>query len=497
VKLEKVTAEIRPRGRWESIDLGCALVRENYGKVMNAWFITVVPLWFCIIALSQFWPWAEGRPWIAGFLCIWMLPICDRIPLFVLSRRLFGEDSTTKELLKALPSMFFRRFFVTFLMGPLNLARGLSQPVMELEGLKGKAYNQRVGLLSRNGGEGASQAALVSLILVLASMFSMLFVFTSIVSLFGDSIVIEEFWIDHVLDSEAAFMPAPYVWIMLGLMLSAVTLIEPFYVGAGFAMYINSRTITEGWDIELAFKRMSERVSSVLQSTGKSLLITFAAFLCFSLSQASVEASNERLDKVMADDDFEIRSEIVQVPKKAEKTSSGSGSLSLFGALGIVSNILFWVILFALIIGICWLIHSNMHVFRGSGRSTLSLPPKVRSVMGMDVTPESLPEDIVAAARAAWDARDHQLALSYLYRGAISWTINEMAIVIEEGDTENDCVQRVEQGGQQIVTDYFSGLTQHWVNLAYGKIEPDVHAFSQLCSSWPFTKVAITKEGKR
>jgi hypothetical protein len=497
VKLEKVTAEIRPRGRWESIDLGCALVRENYGKVMSVWFITVVPLWFCIIALSQFWPWAEGRPWIAGFVCLWILPLCDRIPLFVLSRRLFGEDSTTKELLKAIPKMFCRRFFITILMGPLNLARGLAQPVMELEGLKGKAYSQRVNLLSRNGGEGASQAALVSLVLVLGSMFSMLFVLFSVVGLFGDSIVIEEFWIEHVLDSDAVFMPVPYVWIILGLMLSAVTLVEPFYVGAGFAMYINSRTITEGWDIELAFKRMSERVSSVLQSTGKSLLITLAAFLCFSLSQTSVEGSNERLDKVMADDDFEIRSEIIQVPKIESSSSNSSGGLALFGALGVFSVIFFWVILIALIIGICWLIYSNMHVFKVTGRATSSSVPRVRSVMGMDVTPESLPEDIVAAARAAWDARDHQLALSYLYRGSISWVVNEMAIEIEEGDTENDCVQRVEQSGKDVESRYFSALTNHWVKLAYGKIEPDVHDFSSLCTSWPFTKVQATGEVNR
>jgi len=300
-----------------------------------------------------------------------------------------------------------------------------------------------------------------------------------------------------VLDSDAAFMPVPYVWIMLGLMLSAVTLIEPFYVGAGFAMYINSRTITEGWDIELAFKRMSERVSSVLQSTGKSLLITLAAFLCFSLSQTSVEASNERLDKVMADDDFEIRSEIVQVPKIDKNSSNRSGGLALFGALGAISGILFWGVLIALIIGVCWLIHSNSHVFKGTGRATSSSAPRVRSVMGMDVTPESLPEDIVAAARAAWDARDNQLALSYLYRGSISWAVNEMAIEIEEGDTENDCVQRVERSGQNVESRYFSALTKHWVNLAYGKIEPDVHDFSSLCTSWPFTKVQLTGEVSR
>ena len=124
-------------------------------------------------------------------------------------------------------------------------------------------------------------------------------------------------------------------------------------------------------------------------------------------------------------------------------------------------------------------------------------PPKVRSVMGMDVTPESLPEDIVVVARAAWDKRDHQLALSYLYRGAISWTIHEMEIAIEEGDTENDCLLRVSDCGQQKVTDYFTELTQDWVNLAYGEMEPDVHAFSELCRTWPFTKVATSKEVTR
>ena len=35
----------------------------------------------------------------------------------------------------------------------------------------------------------------------------------------------------------------------------AVLLIEPFYVAAGFAMYLNRRAELEAWDIEQEFRR--------------------------------------------------------------------------------------------------------------------------------------------------------------------------------------------------------------------------------------------------
>jgi hypothetical protein len=36
---------------------------------------------------------------------------------------------------------------------------------------------------------------------------------------------------------------------------SAVMFLEPFYVGAGFAMYLNRRAELEAWDIEQEFRR--------------------------------------------------------------------------------------------------------------------------------------------------------------------------------------------------------------------------------------------------
>ena len=38
---------------------------------------------------------------------------------------------------------------------------------------------------------------------------------------------------------------------------AAVLVLEPFYVAAGFALYLNRRTLLEGWDIEVALRRIA------------------------------------------------------------------------------------------------------------------------------------------------------------------------------------------------------------------------------------------------
>lgn len=492
MQLDKVTAEIRPRGRWESIDLGCALVRENYGKVMAAWFITVVPLWLVIIAIFQLWPYAEGRPWLAGIACLWVLPVCGRVPLFVLSRRLFGEDSHWSELLRVFPRMIFRRFFITLLVGPFNPNRCLSQPVSELEGLKGKDYRSRVTLLARNGGEGAVQAAMISVVLVLATMLSMLFVCLSMLSLFGDTIVIEDLWVKYVFETDATFIAIPYAWMIIGLLLTAVTLIEPFYVGAGFSMYVNSRTITEGWDIELAFKRMNTRVHDVLNHAGKSILLAMLSCVCWFGFSPNAVASNPRLDEVMAHEDFDIRTKVETVP--VYKPSEPSSQPIDWSLLGVFTELIFWCVLAAIVVGVVWLIYSNRHVFSAVGKVKLpERAPKVTSVMGMNVAPESLPDDIVAMARKAWDEGEHQLALSLLYRGAISWMIHDGGVVIEESHTEQDCVNQVRAAEAGVQTSYFVTLTEHWVNLAYGDSLPEDRDVVWLCGSWPYGSKALTE----
>jgi uncharacterized membrane protein len=41
-----------------------------------------------------------------------------------------------------------------------------------------------------------------------------------------------------------------------------ISIIEPLYVAAGFALYLNRRTHLEGWDIELIFRRIAAHLST-------------------------------------------------------------------------------------------------------------------------------------------------------------------------------------------------------------------------------------------
>ena len=47
----------------------------------------------------------------------------------------------------------------------------------------------------------------------------------------------------------------------------AVTTIEPFYVAGGFSLYLNRRTLLEGWDIELELRRCAARFTNARTGT--------------------------------------------------------------------------------------------------------------------------------------------------------------------------------------------------------------------------------------
>ena len=95
MRLEDVSAVIRPRGQWEAVDLGFALVRRHFPRLLGAWCLTVVPLWLVLLGLSYYIPlgWSMLAIW-------WLKPVYDRVPLFILSRSLFGATPTIGEVMR-------------------------------------------------------------------------------------------------------------------------------------------------------------------------------------------------------------------------------------------------------------------------------------------------------------------------------------------------------------------------------------------------------------
>ena len=501
MRLEDVTAEIRPRVPWESIDLGCALARRHLGAVMKAWVLTVVPLWIVLAVLLRNHP-------ILFIICVWWLkPIYDRVPLLVVSRALFGAAPSVMEVVRAWPKIMVRRLWFSLVVGRFSPARSLSLPVAELEGLRGKAYRQRVDLLERNGGEGATMATLAGFVLECVTGLGMVML---VMMMVPDAVSTR--WSSGLGDffdySDLSDVPAGFFWLMSVVYMAAITLMEPFYVSAGFALYINSRTLTEGWDIELAFKRLGARLGEGVKSGVNTVLMLMVAVVGFGFSAPDVcaegNASQESVQEVLASDDFTVHHKVVDVPVDDGSSHpflewlanlfSGSGLPEFMGVVGVV---MFYLILTAVVAGIVYLIYKNRHVFDSiGGGGSLRSGPKTTAVMGMNVTPESLPDDVAEAARKAWREGDFQLALSLLYRGSIAWMIHRADLPIEEGDTEGDCLARVRQLPDTGAVEYFSDLTREWIAVAYGKKTPEDQSMVELCDRWPFSASKPKSEGR-
>ena len=116
MQLEDLTAEVRPRTHWEAVDLGFALVRRHFPRLLLAWLLCIGPLWAVLLLLTRWVP--VG---LIVFVIWWLKPIYGRLPLFHLSRALFG--ATPRGFLRTLlPSVLDSR--------SINGNRGLGSTVV-------------------------------------------------------------------------------------------------------------------------------------------------------------------------------------------------------------------------------------------------------------------------------------------------------------------------------------------------------------------------------
>lgn len=469
MRLEDVTAELRPRSDWEAVDLGLALARRDFWRLLGAWWLGMLPMLLLSVALLH------DYPALVVLACWWWLPVASRMVLFVISRHLFGELPDGKSVLREWPRAMYRRFGFRMLWARFSPWRPLTMAVEDLEGLRGKTYAARVRLLLRRGDSTVISLALWRGVLT----FWMALALIGTATLFLPQGQAEQWRVlfQTLSDESWLNLPPSFGWVLAGSVLFSMSLVDVFSTGAGFGIYVNHRTWIEGWDVELAFRRMGNRLAGIVTAL-------VAAFLCLSASLQSAHAatSKETIEEVKSHPDF-----TVHVIEEKHRNPTGNWNWAPGEWLSVLGMIVMWVVFAAVIGFIVWLIWRNRHLFKTGGfhKRVPRAAPQAKVVMGMDVAPESLPADIPAAAMELWRVGRRQEAMSLLYRGTISKLITSRGVEIAESDTENDCLRRVTVEAAPVAP-YFSGLTDAWVLLAYGRSAPADHTMEQLCASWPF-----------
>lgn len=105
-------------------------------------------------------------------------------------------------------------------------------------------------------------------------------------------------------------------------------------------------------------------------------------------------------------------------------------------------------------------------------------------VRDLDIRPESLPDDVGAAARALWDAGEHRSALALLYRGLLSRLAHAHRVPIRDSSTEGDCLALAAGHLEEARFAYASRLVRVWQRAVYGGLDPDAPVVYELCAGF-------------
>ncbi|BDU15048.1 DUF4129 domain-containing protein [Lysobacter auxotrophicus] len=267
MKIESLTVALRPRTAWEAVELGTALVRRHAAAIWKPWLLLTLPLFVLFNALA----WTIDALWLAGLLMWWLKPAFDRIPLFVLSRAVFGDVPTLRQTLAAQRNWGLSWLPGYLLWRRLSPLRSLNLPVDLLEGARGADARERRRALGAPVHGVAALATIVCLHFELA-------VYVGLASL--AIVFVPDDYLQETLNRAWIALKEAPAWLSLlsnALAWIAASVIEPFYVGAGFGLYLNRRTEVEAWDIELALRRMRER----LLRSATPLLLALAIGMAF------------------------------------------------------------------------------------------------------------------------------------------------------------------------------------------------------------------------
>lgn len=451
-------------------------------------------------------------PWLAFLLPWWLRPLLDRLPLFVISRSFFGDPPSRGQVLAHWLAWWSPGAFADLTWRRLDPQRSYLTPILMLEGDSSR-LDERRRAFQRDSG--------VSTSLTLISTAAELMVVLAICALI-EMLVPTSFLFDELAAEETVWSPF-YSAFLLAVSFCAFLLIEPFYVGAGFALYLQRRIQSEGWDIELAFRRLSQRLyqaqpganlglSTKPRGTerrlGKSpapilfLLWVVASAMGASLAEAELLAppnqaemtptasSDEEIDQalkaVLADPVFGSKKQEyrwrfrklwdIDLPEPPPPSSFPSPpSLILPGLLR-------WVVA-ALVVGallyLLWRAWTSIESLPDAAPDA-ELGAPVVSPWLQALVAEPLPPDIVAAALTLARAGKLEQALGLLYRGALASLVAQGRLPERPDFTEGECVDYLRRHKMASLAKALDQLVLTWQRAVFGHRSIELRVIEEL-----------------
>lgn len=238
MQIDALALRMRPRTPMEAADLGVRLCQSAARPVYLCYWAVGLPV--MALSLATF----EIARWLPILLMWWAKPWFDQTILFVLSRAAFGQPTALSDVWNAQRRVWWSQLPLSLTLRRLSPWRSFTQPVYQLEGLPFLKARNRVLQIRRGK---AKPAVLMTSAFATAEAVLTIAV-TSFVFWFTPGEVSPSTLYSQQMPTYMAF------WTVIAYAL-VVLFLEPFYVAAGFAMYLNRRAELEAWDIEQELRR--------------------------------------------------------------------------------------------------------------------------------------------------------------------------------------------------------------------------------------------------
>jgi len=480
------------------MDLGVLMAREHRAVLMGSWALVSLPVFLLLTALL--WQY----PSYALFLFWWLKPAFERLPLYILSKALFGETPSLKQAVRQWPRLLRGQLFASLTWRRLSLSRSFMLPVSQLEGLDGPVRQQRLGILQQRNARAARWLTIIGVHLEIGLWFGCMALFYLFipeqVELQWDwqRLVLatgpQGLWLEHL--SNAFYALVLVFW-------------EPIYVACGFSLYLNRRTVLEAWDLELVFRRLRQRLSGVAP-----LLLLVVGLTLVQLSPSALadqtdpkplgtQAASQSIKALLEKPPFKNPQTVTRyrfgeekpaTPRKAHEDGKLPAWLqqlldnlnsNTFRHVAQGLEILLWSVVIGGLALVVWRYREWLRTFVSRRRrpQPITARPAPAQLFGLELGVETLPDDIASAAEQLWPTRPRE-ALGLLYHGLLSRLLHEFDLPLKSADTEGQVLERVHQLQQPQLLAFSRELTAHWQNLAYGHRLPPGTTQQKLCSDW-------------
>ena len=284
MRIDDLSVNLRARNPWEAFDLGIALARHTGANLFVAF---ALPYLACMLLINLI---AWDHPSAAILIFWWLKPAFDRIALYVLAQAVFGATPSWRATLKSLRQIPRTGLFYALTLGRFDFARSFHLAVFQLEGQTGKPRRDRITVLDKT----ARRHAVWLTVVIVHFGYALLFGFDGLLGMISPSGTHFSLHLGNYFSANAEEVSIVNQHLFNAAFALIDCVLEPLYVAAGFSLYLSRRTVLEGWDLEVAFKRLTERVRTAGIPMTRLAAVLLAAMLLHGA------AANDALAQVAA-----------------------------------------------------------------------------------------------------------------------------------------------------------------------------------------------------